>query len=509
MIGQKKIVNKRSAPLGVLLLVLTFCPSLFSQSPEAANWILGFGFGEKGAQLDFNGGSPSIRTIDVEVMNLTSSNVSMSDKEGNLLFYSNGCFIANANHDTMPNSENLTPGFTMDAQCPTGSPFNESMIVLQSSQKAQVYYLFQTINHTSYVSPSDATVLSITPFGLVYSKIDMSLDSGLGALTEKHIPILADTFSNNGFQAIKHANGIDWWLILPEYESNCYYTVLFAKDELEVPIKQCIGYEWGLIDMGNQSAVSLDGTKYARYRSTYGVTLMDFDRCTGRFENPKHFAENLVSNRVGGISFSPDGNLLYISNLLELYQFDLFAEDIEASKILIAEYDGVVNPTTTNIFLGAIGNDGKIYWCPRRKNYNLHVVNEPNRRGLACDFVHRAITLPEACDGGLPSFPNYSLGPTGSPCDISIENNGIEDCGLKDIFPYPNPTSNRVTIAGEVKAGYRFQLYDVLGKMIYSNTIDQFQETFNLPKELSSGVYVYKILGGNSCVKTEKLFLNH
>ena len=498
-------LTKRIKYKGIVFFIFLFllCTHqlVLGQSSESSNWMFGMGSGEKGAQLDFSTSAPSARAI-TGTVDLFSANLSMSNQAGELIFYSNGCFVSNANHQMMPGSENLTPGFTQDAQCPHGSPFSESMITLPSTEEVNIYYVFQTINHTSYTSPKDPTVLSTTPFNLVYSTIDMTLDNGLGVMTQKHVPILTDTFSNNGFQAIKHANGIDWWLILPEYGTNCYYSILFSKGKFKIQTKQCIGFEWGLIDMGNQSAVSLDGTKYARFTTTLGITFLEFDRCTGRFFNARHFAKKIVPYRVGGIAFSPNGDLLYVSTLLEIYQFDLNATNIEESKLLVAEYDGVSNPTATNFFRAATGSDGKIYWCTYRNTYNLHVINQPNKRGESCDFVHRAITLPEMNGGSIPSFPNYRLESLATPCDIVIAPDKISD-----IFPYPNPAQKSITISGTVKEGYRFELYDFLGNRVYTNTIQHWQQQFNLPADLNSGIYSYRIVAGNTYIKTGKLYL--
>ena len=65
-------------------------------------------------------------------------------------------------------------------------------------------------------------------------------------------------------------------------------------------------------------------------------------------------------------------------------------------------------PTTRTIYISSY--DG---------TYMLHVINQPDSFGLACDVQQHAVTLPGP--GGnmaVPTFPNYNLGPlVGSPCD--------------------------------------------------------------------------------------------
>ena len=43
-------------------------------------------------------------------MEFYATNAVMSDKSGNLLFYTNGVYIANVNNDTMLNGAGLNPG---------------------------------------------------------------------------------------------------------------------------------------------------------------------------------------------------------------------------------------------------------------------------------------------------------------------------------------------------------------------------------------------------------------
>ncbi len=63
-------------------------------------------------------------------------------------------------------------------------------------------------------------------------------------------------------------------------------------------------------------------------------------------------------------------------------------------------------------FLHQLGPDGKIYISPWGGTNRIHVINNPDSLGLACDFVQAGITLPYvASNSSIPNFPNYDLGP--------------------------------------------------------------------------------------------------
>jgi len=48
---------------------------------------------------------------------------------------------------------------------------------------------------------------------LWYSVIDMNLNGGNGSVVQNNVILFNDTLSTSGPQAVKHANGRDWWII--------------------------------------------------------------------------------------------------------------------------------------------------------------------------------------------------------------------------------------------------------------------------------------------------------
>lgn len=81
----------------LFLFFSLFSTFLFSQK-EANNWVLG-----SGILLDFTSSPPAGASILSSDYNCDNSPISISDSEGNLLFYAGNSYIFDRNHNIMPN----------------------------------------------------------------------------------------------------------------------------------------------------------------------------------------------------------------------------------------------------------------------------------------------------------------------------------------------------------------------------------------------------------------------
>ena len=125
----------------------------------------------------------------------------------------------------------------------------------------------------------------------------------------------------------------------------------------------------------------------------------------------------------------PNSRFLYALNASYVFQYDLQATDIAASKTLVAEWDGYVYEVSfaTTFGVAQLGPDGKIYICTAFSTPFLHVIEYPDRKGVACQVHQRAILLPSYNDNSIPNHPNYHLGPLdGSACcTLGFENHPL------------------------------------------------------------------------------------
>ena len=165
-----------------------------------------------GIDVNFNSHPVSVRPkmLPFEIF---VSNITMSNEDGNLLFYTNGCQIANRNHEIMMNGDSINPGEVHDFICPRYSAGNQSCLVIPKGNDSDSYYLF----HKGLIFESGFPVYTNQ---LYFSVINMSLDDGMGGVIEKNTSILEDTLRAGEMTAVKHINGEDWWLVNAKYNSS-------------------------------------------------------------------------------------------------------------------------------------------------------------------------------------------------------------------------------------------------------------------------------------------------
>ncbi len=488
----------------LLLLLLTFfCCSVFvfSQAPKHDQlWLLGafsnpndttFG----GTIIDFSK-APPLMSYEYREMNIDMANSSMCDKNGELLFYTNGAYVANAVGDTMlngaPLNEDSLTYFFMD----NGLPVIQGIISLPIPGENEDDFI---LIHAEVIQANDTIDSLFTAFltpKLFYSTIDMSLDGGLGGISSKNNLILQDTLDLGKIVATRHANGKDWWIVLSEINRTNFYTFLLSEEGIAIHEKQDFGY-FSKFGTGNAS-FSLDGTRYARISSDFPALgsyfdVLDFDRCTGEITNVQNF--NLEHNYFG-CQFSPDGKLLYLINALYIVQLDMESDNLMESADTVAFYDGFADPFPTWFFFAQLGVDEKIYINVRGINSRwMHIIHEPNVRGPGCMVEQHGIQLPTHNSFSLPNLPNYRLGPLpGSPCDTIVSATNNIAVNLDDrIKLSPNPACNMINIAFESMQEYsisHLEIIDNLGRVKNQLFFSQNQSTINLDiNHLEAGVY--------------------
>jgi hypothetical protein len=193
-----------------------------------------------------------------------------------------------------------------------------------------------------------------------------------------------------------------------------------------------------LIEMRNFSTnswFSPNGSKYAKYVNTSGsvqyLYIYDFDRCSGLLHNQFEMRLEGEIMIYQGMAFSPNSRYLFVGvDAWDLYQYDLWAPDIEASRVLVDTNDGYVEPGWFNATFGPMmpGPDGRIYMIPiSGSSRAVHVIDRPNELGKAAKLLQHHITLQTSNARSVQNFPNYRLGPLdGTSCDtLGLDNHPI------------------------------------------------------------------------------------
>jgi hypothetical protein len=460
----------------ILILTLIFLSILYPcvAQKEGDTWV----FGDSASIQFINGNPVTLPGTNIYSIEATAS---ISDNNGNLMFYagsnvSSGYYtfsVLNRYHQVIQNGNNIKGHFSTSQGC----------LLLPFPNDTNKTYLF---SHKLDAANYD--------FKIYYSVIDKSMNSDSGAVLIKNQPLPLINNMSEHMQAVRHGNGIDWWLITHAGSGNDFYIYLIDSYGISNPAIQSMGSSFPYFSAAGQMKISKDGSKLILV-STFGVIdLFDFDRCTGLLINWIILGNftNYLSNY--GCSFSPNSRFLYVSDYdTALYQFDLYAANILSSKQLIW-----LKPDTSGSGIGQhlLATDGKIYIANIKpinlvpnvfnlENMNLSVINSPDSLGLACDFQPYSFNLGgRRTFGGLPNIPDYTLGAMEPPCVVSVG----EVEGKSKIDVYPNPASDVVSVSvNKLNSDFYLELTDIFGRKLLKTEFTN-QREINV-SHLAPGIY--------------------
>lgn len=496
----------------VSLGIIVGISNAIGQQKHDYNWLMGAPPNDSiekvgGTHINFNFTPPTLSFFNIPFGFLANSSV--SDAEGNLLFYSNGCYVANRQHQIMPNGDSLNYGLYYSDFCADGNsgyPAHQGILTLPWPDDPERYAILH------YRTGDTGNGIHAE---LLYSLVDMTLDKGLGDVTLKN-QLLAQAFYSSTLTAVRHGNGRDWWIVAPIYHTKLYYTFLFSPEGFSGPYLHSFGQIWTFFQGGSQDCFSTDGSKFIRMApGLWGCQITDFDRCTGQFGNVVNLyfpGDTIQSN---GCAVSPNNRYLYVSAYTKLYQFDLEADDISASRILIDQYDGYLAPFPTRFFQAMPAPDGKIYLSVPNGVRAWHVIHNPNEPGLACNFEQHGVELPTHVLFPIPNFPNFRLYDLpGSPCDTlgidaptSQSTAPVKSYGPPRLMPNPVVAGDPLRIeAGDLfEADDQMVVLDAMGRLCRRVGLPQgvshvYAETTGLPP----GIYWVALWRGNGGRQVEK-----
>ena len=386
--------------------------------------------------FDFNYDPPRVHYDPERKWDIRTTNGSICDELGEMQLYTNGQVIYDGNHNIVEDTINYNAQWDNwniiwdGVLINDGLPAIQGALILPMPENKKKLYVF----YSSYE-------LEISRTTRMNYALVQNIDNDY-ILLDKDIPILeGDTLSSGNLNAVKHANGRDWWIIFGKRDHSQFYQYLLTNEGVKYWGEQHIGDAYDSVrgqlyfsNKGDKIAVcSLD--KFGEDGAE--VYIVDFDRSTGEISNPVQ--DRLEGNSFSqGISFSPNGRFLYATDSEKVYQYDLEATDIIDSRILVANYDGYIyyypgdldSVTALKSKFGwmAQGPDGKIYISTTSgSTRRFHRINNPNREGEVCDVDQHSIVTPTSLGRGVPNFPNFRLGPLdGSLADtLGIDNHPI------------------------------------------------------------------------------------
>ncbi|MEJ7766465.1 MAG: hypothetical protein WKF89_01550, partial [Chitinophagaceae bacterium] len=451
----------------LIFLVINTClyHSAIAQN-EFNNWFFG-----KNSSLNFGTGAP----VFVTGSNLVSQEgcSSISDRNGNLLFYTNGVTVWNRNHLAMPNGT----GLLGDVQSTL------SALITKHPGNDSIYYLFTTAKDGGNT-------------GLRLTIVNMKMDGGLGDvdITQKNIDFFLPVCEK--IIAVKHRNLNDTWIIarrfgfndFVRYRINCTGLIAFPTFISIGPRVNTPG------NAGGYLKASPDGKKIAMANFEGNLELFNFDDVTGNISNWQTIPANSgYTCGPYGVEFSPDSKLLYLSqaftctapNAYEISQYDLNASDITASKVILDMGTGNV--------AGALqlGPDNKVYIAYDQAGYLGAIIN-PDVYGTGAGLVKPFVNLPSPALSTM-GLPNISTAFVGYKRSLLGKDTTLCDADSLIIkLNLPNTTfewSNTTTIDSIIiKAGGQYWVKITNGSCTYSDTINVIMQPsprFNLGNDTS------------------------
>lgn len=349
-----------------LFLVCAINHDVFGQNLEGANWLFGNQLGVK-----FISGEPD--QFYGSQMSLSLRQANISDSAGDLIFYTDGVSVFNANH-----------AITANGNIPYGSNPSVSGLCLINKRPNHdsIYDVFTTMNsfQTNF------------KYVLVHFEVNVS-ENDTDYVTQS-----LDTIQQNISQALavlNHANGIDKWLLTHDYDSNYYYSRLITSSgPSQLFNVDTVGNS--IYDNGSINRIK-NSPNSELIISTYienpfgGLELLQFNKSVGSVFNSIYLDTNFnigIQDRPYSAAFSPNSKVAFATGIDRVVKYDLSilnANSIENSRSILA----INNLTSNNSFFDLqLAVNGKIYVLDQR--YDNSFTNSYHVSEISCsnDFTN-------------------------------------------------------------------------------------------------------------------------
>ena len=330
-----------------VLFVLSILFSLISFTQENAgnNWYFGNRCG-----ISFNTGVPLALTDGV--LDQQEGVCSISNQQGELLFYSDGRTIWDKNHNAMPNSDGDLDGHYSSTQ---------SAIIAPNLMDNTKFYIF-TVDELGGSN------------GLKYSTVDMTLPGNgtianpLGDVvnTEKNIALASPVVEK--ITIVLKSNNIDYWVIAHAWGNNTFYVFEVTTSGVNTtPWVYNIGEDFSgnTINTVGYMKSTLNGDKIALVNRTYGhINLFDFNKLTGEVSNPVNIIP--LNSLIYGLEFSYDNQYLFIAGETTISKYNLTDQ---TQVNLSFDDNSIFDPFASAVRALQIAPNGNVYVSVRYNEY--------------------------------------------------------------------------------------------------------------------------------------------
>ncbi len=454
--------------VGGCTVTATFTLTLFEEEKQIANfWYFG-----DGAGIDFNGDAGPQAVIDGNI-EAEEGCATVSDNNGDLLFYTNGDVIWDSEHNVMANGTDLG-----------GDPMaSQGVLAVAHATDPSLYYIFVSDDVSS-----DTSAFS-------YALVDMKLNNGLGDVVLKNRRIYTKNTEKISAQGVENTN-----VLTHELGSNTYRSYPVNDNGINAPEFISKGSNY----LSNESATgylkyAAGGEKVAQAYNSGGA-FIDFLRSDSLDQDWEAALIDVnFGGEVYGIEFSPSTDLLYAtlknganSKLLQIPVNDDYSiKEIEnPDSVTVADLDFEAGAIQ-------IGPDGQLYIAANNSG-DVYTIGSPDQRFLPADASNLAATLqPFNLAGrnsrlGLPNFVQNLATPSQEP---SI--NVIANC-----------TSDPIILEGSGKTNFDVYSWTITPVDSSASVYTSNQQNDTVDVELNPGRYEVALRITNECGYDELLVEN-
>lgn len=341
---------------------------------------------------------------------------SISDKNGQLLFYTDGFRTWNGNHEIIPKYLFRWPwsGFVMPLICPY--PQNDSL-----------YYLFG-VSQSSYANRLQYLTINMKhPEGEIIYPQPSTFSNYFTVLLQNASVVVAGT---------SHCNKKDTWIV--SFADAALHSFLVTKEGVSKdPVVSAFTSDLPVsLNVGHSNIkFSANGEKFIiPLINKKKIVVMDFNNLTGVFSNPIILSVP-NNNLLEDVEISADGSKLYIasyevldplvkSEIHWIHQMDLNAGSGQAIEKTAFAMNGFGNSVMCGPRFCAImnrtmqmGPDGKIYINMRNIDETISIIESPSVAGADAFYKEDYINVRK-----LYNHINVNYIKSGS---FSVKENGI------------------------------------------------------------------------------------
>ncbi len=311
--------------------------SIYMDEQQKTNvWYFG-----NNAGIDFNQ-QPAVPLSD-GAQNAPEGVATISDANGELIFYTDGETVYNKQHNVMSNGDNIG-----------GDPgSSQSAVIAAFPGDETQYYIFTTDENFG-----DGT------YNMRYSVVDLKLDPPFGQVTAKGKPL----FTRSTEKITGTAPGGNVWIIGHEFGNNTFRAYPIDTLGIRQPVLSAIGSV-------HNNAAAVNGQGYMKLGAAESklvvtvpggpniVEIFDFDQTTGEVSNLISVDLMEPTGTVYGVEFSPGGNKLFVtingggSSIFKEYALDslrTMATELQ-SETISASLGAIQTAPDGNIYVAVDG----------------------------------------------------------------------------------------------------------------------------------------------------------